>query len=89
MNLPPTLTDLYVGGNKFTKLNGAFPNTLKLLYVHDLPLAASLADSTIPPSVVMLYVKSWALKCSIQRVGSWRCPLLTVADVRSGLSLSF
>ncbi|TYZ62846.1 hypothetical protein PybrP1_005517 [[Pythium] brassicae (nom. inval.)] len=54
MSLPGTLTDLYVGGNKFTKLDGAFPPTLKLLYVHDLPLTASLADATIPSSVVLL-----------------------------------
>lgn len=57
MSLPATLTDLYVGGNKFSKLDGVFPSTLKLLYVHDLPLTTSLADSTLPATIGMLCVE--------------------------------
>lgn len=57
MTLPSSLTDLYVGGNKFTSLSGSFPSTLKLLYVHDLPLKNSLADATLSSSIVLLYVQ--------------------------------
>lgn len=57
MSLPSSLTDLYVGGNKFTSLSGSFPSTLKLLYVHDLPLKNSLADATLSDSIAYLYVQ--------------------------------
>lgn len=56
LSLPSTVTDLYVGGNKITSLKGTFPNTLKLLYVHDLPLAASLSDATLSNSIAYLCV---------------------------------
>lgn len=65
MSLPASLTDLYVGGNKFASLDGAFPTTLKLLYVHDLPLKNSLADSTLAGSIAYLYVLLcilWSIK---------------------------
>lgn len=57
MSLPSSLTDLYVGGNKFTSLSGSFPSTLKLLYVHDLPLKNSLTDATLSSSIAYLYVQ--------------------------------
>lgn len=54
MSLPATLTELYVGGNKFTSLSGAtFPSTLKLLYVHNLPLK-TLSDATLADSIAYL-----------------------------------
>lgn len=62
MNLPSTLTDLYIGGNSFTSLaDASFTDNLTLLYVHNLPLK-SLSDATLPDSIQYLYVQLW---CSL------------------------
>jgi Leucine-rich repeat (LRR) protein len=55
MNLPSTLTELWLGGNLFESLAGVeFPSSLSLLYVHDLPLSSVMGVS-FPASIKNLY----------------------------------